>query len=298
MTVQVRGFTEKDLTTFVKLLNEANRGSYEFMPLTEDEVRDRIQEAKFRILMADENSQVVGSVTYNDGFWGEEIRWLVVCERPNRKLVEDMMVAQAEKLAHGDSIFTSVDVGSPRINGWVERGYEPEGGLYQMIAKLKSIRLLPEVPEGIVIRSMRAGEEKQVVETANAVFGWERLKPGFVEEGKVESPPFNEEWVHLAELQGKILSVVVAWPAVKFNKYFGAKRGYLGPAATFPEYRGKKLASALTIRAMNFLFEKGMDTVVLHTTEGNIPSVTLLRNIGFEIGHHRKFLHKNLLKKS
>jgi hypothetical protein len=34
--------------------------------------------------------------------------------------------------------------------------------------------------------------------------------------------------------------------------------------------------------------------VVLHTSELNVPSVTLLRNIGFEVGHHVKFLRKNL----
>lgn len=267
------------------------------MPLTEDEVRERIQEGKFRNLVVEENSEVVGSATYNDGFWGEEIRWLVVRDRPDRKLVENLLVDHAEKFVHGESIFTSVDVGSPKINDWIQRGYAPEGGMYQMVAKLDTLRPIPKVPDGIAIRSMKPGEEKHVVETVNAVFGRERLELDFVENGKAEFPPFDEEWVHLAELQGRILSVVVAWPALKFNKFFGAKRGYLGPAATVAEYRGKKLASALTVRAMNFLLEKGMDTVVLHTSERNIPSVALLRNMGFEIGHHRRFLRKNLSQK-
>ena len=113
---------------------------------------------------------------------------------------------------------------------------------------------------------MKPYEAQKVVETTNEVFGWERLKLDFVEKGKVDSPPFNEEWVHLAEVGDRILSVVVAWPAVKYNQYFGAKRGYLGPAATIPGYRSKKLASALTVRAMNFLYEKGLDTVILHTS--------------------------------
>ena len=101
----------------------------------------------------------------------------------------------------------------------------------------------------------------------------------------------------MAESEGRILSVVVAWPAVKFNQFFGAKRGYLGPAATVPEYRSKSLASALTVRAMNFLCEKGMNTVVLHTSEQNVPSVTLLKKIGFEVGHHIKFLRKRIKRK-
>ncbi|MGA3191868.1 MAG: GNAT family N-acetyltransferase [Candidatus Bathyarchaeia archaeon] len=240
----------------------------------------------------------MGSVTYNDGFWGEEIRWLVVQPMPDRKLVENTLVSQVEKCVHGETVFASVDAGSPRTSDWIERGYKPEGGLYQMIAKLECVRPLPAAPEGVTIRSSRPKEEKKVVETVNSVFGWERLKQGFVEKGKVESPPFDEEWVHLATLEDRILSVVVAMPAVKYNTLFGGRRGYLGPAATVPEFRSKKLASALTVRAMNFLFEKGMDTAVLHTSELNVPSVTLLRNIGFEVGHHVKFLRKNFMGKS
>jgi ribosomal protein S18 acetylase RimI-like enzyme len=298
MPVQVRDFVNEDLSALVRLLNEMNEGSYEYVPFTEDDVRVRIQEGKFRILIAEENGEAVGSVTYNDGFWGEEIRWLVVQERPDRKLTENTLVTQVEKCVHGETVFTSVDAGSPRTNDWIERGYKPEGGLYQMIAKLEHVRLLPALPECVTIRSSRLEEEKKVVETVNAVFGWERLKLGFIEKGKIESPPFDEEWVHLATLEDKILSVVVAWPAVKYNKLFSGTRGYLGPAATVPEFRSKKLASALTVRAMNFLFEKGMDTAVLHTSELNGPSVTLLRNIGFEVGHHVKFLRKNFMGKS
>lgn len=297
MTVRVRGFTFKDVSALVRLLNETNEGSYEYIPLTEDDVRARIQEGKCRTLMAEENGEAVGSVTYNDGFWGEEIRWLVVHERSDRRVIENELVTQAEKSVHGETVFTSVDAGSPRTSDWTERGYKPDGGLYQMIAKLQNSRPVPAVPEGIIIRSSIVGEEKKVAEIVNSVFGWERLKDDFVERGKVESPPFDEEWVHLATLKDRILSVVVAWPAVKYNKFFGGRRGYLGPAATVPEFRSKKLASALTVRAMNFLFEKGLDAVVLHTSELNVPSVTLLRNIGFEVGHHIKFLRKNLLRK-
>jgi len=101
----------------------------------------------------------------------------------------------------------------------------------------------------------------------------------------------------LATLKDRTLSVVVAWPAVKYNELFGEKRGYLGPTTTVPEFRSKKLASALTLRAINFLFEKGMDIVVLHTSALNVPSIASLRNIGFEVGHRIKFLRKNLLRK-
>jgi ribosomal protein S18 acetylase RimI-like enzyme len=297
MAFQIRDFTDQDLPKLVMLLNEARRGSYEFMPLTVDEMNARIKEGKSRTLIAEKEGGVIGSVTYNDGYWGEEIRWLVVQSELDRRLVEDALMREAEKLVSGDTVFISTDEGDSRIKEWVERGYAPSGGLYQMIANLDGLRSIPALQEGFSVGSMKLGDGKEVVATVNTVFGWDRLKPDFIEKGKIDSSPFNEEWIHVAYYEGRVVSVVVAWPAVKFNAYFGTKRGYLGPAATLPECRSKKLASALTVRAMNFLFEKGFAQVVLHTNEANVPSVTLLRNIGFEVGHHLKFLRKNLPKK-
>lgn len=297
MSFRVRRLEDQEIAALVKLLNESRAGSYEFMPLTEEEVRSRIEHGKVQVLMAENSAGVVGSVSYSDGYWGDEIRWLAACAASNQSFVEDLLVSEAEKLVHGETVFTSVDLGSPETVEWTKRGYSLDGGLYQMVARLEGPRVVPAVPDGIILRSMRPEEEKKVVEVVNAVFGWERLESNFVDKGKVESAPFNEDWVFLAESEGRVLSVVVAWPAVKFNQFFGAKRGYLGPAATVPEYRSKRLASALTVRVMNFLCGVGMDTVVLHTSEQNIPSVTLLKNIGFEVGHHIKFLRKRVRQK-
>jgi ribosomal protein S18 acetylase RimI-like enzyme len=77
-------------------------------------------------------------------------------------------------------------------------------------------------------------------------------------------------------------------------KHLHLNRGYLGPAATLPEFRNKHLASALTVRAMNFLFEKGMNSVILGTSEQNVSSIALLRGLGFQVENVRKILRKEL----
>ena len=294
MTVQIRSFTDKDLSSLVKLLNESYRESYEFIPFSEEKLRFQIQEWNLKILIAEENGEVLGSVAYNNGHWGEEIEWLTVSEGSNRKLVESVLVREIEKNVKGEAVFTVVDAGSPKIKEWAERGYKPEGGLYHMVARLDGLKPLPKVPEGVIVRSLKPEEEKEFVEAVNAGFDRERLRLGVIQKWKSECPPFSEEWIHVVELVSEIVSVVISRPDVKYNKFFGGKRGYLGPAATLPEYRGKNLASALTRRAMNFLFEKGMDSAALYTTEQNVPSVTLLRKLGFRIGHHWKFMRKNL----
>lgn len=148
--------------------------------------------------------------------------------------------------------------------------------------------------EGVLMRCLGLNEEKEFVETVNAGFGWERVKIGDIDRWKAESPPFNEEWVQVAEVDKRIVSVVVAKPDTYFNRFFDDRRGYLGPATTISEHRNENLASALTLRAMNFLFERRMESVALYTAEQNIPSVTLLAKVGFEIMHHWRFMHKNL----
>jgi len=294
MAIRIREFVDSDLPQLVKLLNETYKSSYQFVPFIEERLRSWIQEGKLKILMAETDHKILGSAAYNDGHWGEEIIWLSVSDVSNRKLVERVLVEQAERLVVRGAVFTAVDAGSPKIDGWVEWGYTLENGEYQMVAELDGVKPVPPVPGGVHFRSLKLGEEKELVEVMNASFGCERLKIGCITKWKSESPPFNEDWVQVAEVEDKIVSAVVAKPDTDYNESFKGRRGYLGPAATLPEYRGKNIASALTRRTMNFLFEKRMDSVALYTGENNVASVTLLTKLGFEVGHHWKFMRKVL----
>lgn len=294
MTIRIRRFVERDLPQLVRLLNETYRDAYEFAPFIEEKLLSWIREAKLKVLIAEEDPDLIGSVAYNDGDWGEEIAWLSVGSTPDRKLIEKELVKQAERLVIRGAVFTAVDAGSARISGWIERGYKQEGGLYHMTARLDAVGSVPAVPEYIVLRSLRPDEEKGLVEAVNAGFGVERLKMGCIEKWKAENAAFSVDWVQVAEAEGKIVSAVVAKPDTYFNESFNGKRGYLGPAATLQGYRGKSLASALTRRAMNFLFEKGMDSVALYTSERNAASTALLSKLGFEVGHHWVFMRRVL----
>jgi len=296
MAVQFRSFTDKDLQRLVRMLNDAYKGSYEFTSYTGESLSSWIKEGKLKILMVEENGEVLDSAAYHDGHWGEEIEWLIIPESPNQKFIEKELVGKIEEYVKGQTVFTAVDAGSPKINEWIESGYKPEGGLYHMVAEINGLKPLPKIPEDIIIRSLKPNEEKEFVEALNAGFGLERVKLGVIQRWKLEFPSFTEEWIHIAEINDKIVSVAVAKPDTRYNRFFGGKRGYLGPAATLTEHRGKNLASALTRRAMNFLYEKEMESVALYTSEQNIPSTTLLRKLDFKVGHHWKFMRKNLSK--
>lgn len=67
MTVQIRSFTDKDVSSLVKLLNETNRESYEFIPFDEEKIRSQIREWDLKILVAEEEGGIIGSVAYSNG---------------------------------------------------------------------------------------------------------------------------------------------------------------------------------------------------------------------------------------
>jgi len=294
MIPKIRNFKESDLPSLFELLKEpASEQRLLYMHYLDGNLLSWIQKRRLKVLIAEENRGIIGSAAYNDGHWGEEIEWCLACKTEDTRLVKDMLVKEVEKCVKKGTVFASVNVGSPEIEEWVQRGYFPNGGLNYMLTRLAGLKAIPKIPENTLLRSLKPKEENEFVQLVNTGFDWERVKPGDIQSWKRENPPFNEDWIKVAENNGKLVSVVVSKPDIGFNRFFNAKRGYLGPAATLQEYRGKNLVSALTVTAMNSLFEQGMDSVCLFTVETNVPAINLLRKIGFEIEHSWKFMRKH-----
>jgi len=297
MTIQISELTNKHLPIVVGLLNGEYRNSYEFIPFDEERILSQIRQRRLKVLVADENGDVLGLIgthTHAEEHSEEHVSWLAAREGPNRGAVENILVSEIEKDAEGGNVMTMIDEGSPRINDWANRGYSLHPGFQRMSATLDGLKPIPELAEGAKLRSLRLGEEEKLVTVMNAGFGWQRLEPGVLETWKSEDPPFSEEWVQVAEIDERIVSAVVARPDTDYMKYLHLIRGHLGPAATLPEFRNKHLGTALTARAMNFLFEKGMNSVRLGTSEQNVSSIALLRSLGFQVDIVTKILRKDL----
>lgn len=295
MTIQILKFESRHLPTIVRFLNEEYRDSHEFIPYTEGRVLSQIRRRDLKILVAEENGNMLGLVgTHLEERGEENISWLAADERPNRRIIENTLVNEVEKNAKSDTVTTTLEEGSPRMNDWISRGYVLSPGWLRMSAKLDRLKPIPRVAEGIKLRNLRPDEEEKLIEVVNTGFEWQRLEPGDIETWKSADPPFNEDWVQVAEIDKRIVSAVVAKPDTDYNEYLHLNRGCLGPAVTLSEFRNKHLASALTAQAMNFLFGKGMDSVRLGTSEQNVSSITLLRSLGFQVDIVRKILRKKL----
>jgi ribosomal protein S18 acetylase RimI-like enzyme len=297
MSIQISELANKHLLDVAKLLNDEYRSSYEFIPFSEERILSEIQKRDLKVLVAKENYKVpgvIGTHIHDEEQLEEHISWLAAHKQQNQKAIENMLVKEIEKKTKGSIVSTMVDEGSPRIDDWINRGYVLHPGFQRMSAELDGLKPIPKLASGIKLRSLGSDEEEKLVEVINAGFGWQRLKLGILETWKSADPPFSEDWIQVAETGEQIVSVVVAKPDTDYMKYLHLKRGHLGPAATLPEFRNKHLASALTAKAMNFLFEKGMDSARLGTSEDNISSITLLRSLGFQVDIVRKTLRKEL----
>jgi ribosomal protein S18 acetylase RimI-like enzyme len=296
MTIQISELADKHLPTVVRLLNEEYKDSDEFIPFHKERIASEIKKRDMRVLVATENRNVIGVIASHTHVeqLEEHISWLAAQEGHHQKIIENMLVSEIEKNAKGNIIETMIDQGNQKINDWINRGYILHPGYQRMSAKLDTLKPIPKFAEGIEIRSLKPGEEEKLITVINAGFGWQRLEQGTIETWKLEDPPFNEEWVQVAEIDRRFVSAVVAKPDTDSIKYLNLKRGYLGPAATLPEYRNQHFASALTARAMNFLREKGMESVRLGTAEQNVSSNALLRSLGFQVEVVRKILRKEL----
>jgi ribosomal protein S18 acetylase RimI-like enzyme len=295
MTAVISQFTSKHLPSIVELLNDEYRNSREFIPFDEERVLSQIRRRHLKILVAVENGIVLGLLaTHSHENSEEDVTWLTAHKGINQKIVENMLMDELEKKADIKTVSMMVDEKSSRIPDWINRGYTLEPGYQRLSARLDGLRPIPKIDEGIKLRSLANDEEEEFVDTVNAGFGWKRIEIGDLETWKSEDPPFSEDWVHVADVDGRIVSVVVSKPDTESIKYLHVNRGYLGPAATLPEFRNKHLGTALTARAMNFLFEKGMDSVRLGTSETNVSSNALLRSLGFQVEGGRKILCKKL----
>jgi ribosomal protein S18 acetylase RimI-like enzyme len=291
--MRLQPYCKSILPKVVSLLNEAEAGSYEFIPYGEEGLKAELKEASSVLLATDDQDRVTGLAYLGRQWYGETVTLYI---RPGQWEVGDLLLSALEPRTQTEELSTSVDTfDRERLVFFLERGYRPESSLYEMTADLGRRRRLRHLPAGCIIGALeKTDEEEALIQLANTAYAGERLRPGILAQWQAQDPSFSTDWVQVVRCDGQLVATVVARSDREYNEYFHANRGYLGPAATLPSYRGKGLSQALTAQAMNFLRERGMRTVCLHTWERNQPAVRLTTNLGFCVVHEWKILAKRV----
>jgi ribosomal protein S18 acetylase RimI-like enzyme len=291
--MKIRPYREEDLLGVLALLNKVQQSSYEFIPYTEENLRAELKEASSILVGVDEQGRVLGLGLLRREWHGEEIQ-LYAQQEPEWQEIEEQLLLASESQARSGEISTVVDSEDPdRIEFFATKGYKPEGSLYQMVAELDLPRPVL-VPQGYLLRGLKPNEEEELIEVVNTAYEGERLRPGALARWHSEDPAFSAAWVQVAEFEGRLVAAVVARSDHDFNQHYHAKRGYLGPAATLPEHRGKGLGKALTARALNFLREQGLERTSLYTWSGNVAALRVLKSLGFQVSHEWRILTKSI----
>lgn len=267
----------------IALLNAYYGGSHEFVDYTEESFAAYLREEGARAYVV-RDGRVRGVATFFRSGWGNKIDLFAVEPGPTARLLGDMLVKKVEEMVAAERLYTILEEGDPTIPEWRARGYSDDGGWCQMVAQLSSQLPLPPIKCDAKLRPMEPDDLEDVVNLANSSFGFQRLSADCIDEWKREDPSFGPEWIFVAECEGRLVSMLVSKPDSEYNRNFGGRRGYLGPAATLSGYRNRGLAAALTVMAMNFLKRKGMESVNLYTSTKNAPSLSLLKKLGFSQG--------------
>jgi ribosomal protein S18 acetylase RimI-like enzyme len=293
-SMKLQPYRKKVLPNVLSLLNQAEAGSHEFIPYGEESLQAELNGANSVLLAVDDQGNIAGFAYLNLEWYGETVT-MHLRPGPRQWEAADLLLSALEQGNQTDELSTLVDPSDhERLGFLLERGYRSDSSLYQMTADLDQRRCRRRLPAGCTIGSLRTDEEEAFIRVANTAYAVERLRPGILAQWRAQDPDFNTDWIHVARCDGQLVATVVARSDREYNEYFHANRGYLGPAATLPGYRGKGLSQALTARAMDSLRERGMDTACLYTWEGNQSAVKLTANLGFHVAHEWKILSKKM----
>ncbi len=290
--ITVRRLAPADVPAVVGIINARYSGSYEEVPFTTASFSKYIMNRKATALVAEDNGRIAGAIVYVVWPWGNCIDMLAAVQTAENQRIEDILVRELEESAKAESIYTNVEEGSPQIRRWELRGYYLEGGVYHLTIPLSGQRTVSPPRCGATIRSLRRGEEDAFIDFMNRSFGFKRLDMDEVRSWW-EVPGFSEEWIQVAELDGRLVSATVCMLDQEYFRHFSRRRGYLGPAATLPEYRKMGLTSALTVRALNFLAKQGMESAAMYIIEGNSASLGLALKLGFRVAKHWVHMNKD-----
>jgi ribosomal protein S18 acetylase RimI-like enzyme len=141
---------------------------------------------------------------------------------------------------------------------------------------------------------MRESEESQVIDVVNAAYGKRRLTQDHFDRWRREDPLFNEDWILVAISDGKMVGVLCLRQDLQYSRVLRRRRGYVGPAATLPQYRSRGIGKALNWHGMKFLKAQGLNEASLYTAENNLPVHRMVSALGYERRYTWKRFKKTL----
>lgn len=149
-------------------------------------------------------------------------------------------------------------------------------------------RSIPTTPlplkeiEGISVRSIRAGEEPQLLDTLNRAWASTWNFHPITMEALLADLKGNEDSFFVAVDQTDDIQML-GTVHVLFNRSSDESNAWISNLTVDPTQRGKGLGRMLLTVALNYLSAQGVSSVTLGVDGGAVAPVSLYRSIGFEV---------------
>jgi mycothiol synthase len=167
-------------------------------------------------------------------------------------------------------------------------GFERMRALWVMRRPLPGTLGKPQLPEGITIRTFRAGQDEDAWIAVNAVAfaghpeqgGWTRADLDLRE----REPWFDPDGFFLADRGGRLVGF--HWTKVHGSRPGAPARGREAIGEVYvvgvdPAEQGTGLGRALTLTGLRYLRSRGLPEVMLYVDEANTAAIRLYESLGF-----------------
>ena len=293
MTVEIREATTDEAPAIADLLNEHADAAFGETDVAAAEVRHWFGIEKIWIRVADRDGSLVG---YVDGVRRGANRALDLDVRTLDPDAAAELMAAGEAHAGTGAVRIVVQGDDALLREVVERGgWQRLRSSYQMRIELSDDLPEPSWPEGISVRTMEPGEERQVYEANNAAFAdhWDFHAQSFE---SWSSDAFGREnsdptLIWLAE-DGKELAGLSAngWHFSGDPQF-----GWIGSLGVRPEWRRRGLATALLHQSFRDFGSRGATRVGLGVDAQNTTgAVKLYERVGMHVARRNDTYEKQL----
>jgi len=292
--VQIRKALSDDIDAMIQLANGFYRDTYEFTGFSNSDFVLGKNDNFALVAMSDGSCVGCVMVESPSTFASDEAEITILAvSGVGKRSVEELLIEAAEKNVGTAHVSFWVGKDDDRIGWLLSRGYLAEPGYSHFVADLAK---LPEKPpvQNVQVRSMKLSEENEVIRVVNAAFGKARLTQEAIDRWRRDDPLFTEDWILVAVSNGEIVGVTCMRQDLHYNKVFRKRRGYMGPAATLPNYRTRGINKAINWYGLRFLKDRGMSEAALYTAENNLPVLKLVSSLGYEYRYTWKRFKKTV----